>query len=80
MNTITVDSNIYKGAEWFAKRHHTSVEKMVEDFLSKFSISMERKKDAPLPEDFARLEGILAGVEKQRGTDDKLDCLLEKYK
>lgn len=36
MNTITIDSKIYKGAEMYAKLHNISVERLVEKFLQTF--------------------------------------------
>ena len=36
MNTITVDSNIYRGAEIYAKLHNISVDRLVEKFLLSF--------------------------------------------
>lgn len=36
MNTITVDSNIYRGAEIYAKLHNISVDRLVEKFLMTF--------------------------------------------
>lgn len=36
MNTIATDSNIYKGAEIYAKLHNISVEHLVETLLEKF--------------------------------------------
>lgn len=36
MNTITIDSNIYRGAEIYAKLHNISVERLVEKFLLTF--------------------------------------------
>ena len=34
MNTIAINSNMYKGAEMYAKLHHISVEAVVEKGLS----------------------------------------------
>lgn len=36
MKTIAIDSNIYKGAEMYAKLHNISVERLVEKFLMTF--------------------------------------------
>ena len=33
MNTLTIDQNIYNGAEIYAKRHNVSVQQLVEDYL-----------------------------------------------
>ena len=39
MNTITIDSKIYKGAEMYAKLHNISVDHLVETLLEKFQVS-----------------------------------------
>lgn len=36
MKTISIDSDIYKGAEMYAKLHNISVERLVENFLLTF--------------------------------------------
>lgn len=41
MNTITIDSNIYQGAERYAKLHNLSLKQMVENFLLKFQAGKE---------------------------------------
>ena len=42
MNTIAIDSNIYKGAEMYAKLHNISVEHLVETLLKQFqSVSVK---------------------------------------
>ena len=33
MNTLTIDQNIYNGAEIYAKRHNVSVRQLVEEYL-----------------------------------------------
>ena len=33
MNTLTIDQNIYNGAEMYAKRHNVSVQQLVEEYL-----------------------------------------------
>ena len=38
MNTITVDSNIYRGAEIYAKLHNISVDRLVEKYLMTFQM------------------------------------------
>ena len=38
MNTITIDSKIYHGAEMYAKMHNVSLEQMVEKYLAKFQV------------------------------------------
>ena len=38
MNTITIDSKIYHGAEMYAKLHNISLRQMVEKYLAKFQV------------------------------------------
>ena len=38
MNTITVDSKIYRGAEIYAKLHNISVDRLVEKYLMTFQV------------------------------------------
>ena len=38
MNTITVDSKIYRGAEIYAKLHNISVDRLVEKYLMTFQM------------------------------------------
>ena len=38
MNTITVDSKIYRGAEIYAKLHNISVDRLVEKYLMTFQL------------------------------------------
>ena len=40
MNTIAIDSNIYRGAEMYAKMHNISLRQMVEGYLAKFQESV----------------------------------------
>ena len=42
MNTLTIDQNIYNGAEIYAKRHNVSVRQLVEEYL--VSIQMVEKQ------------------------------------
>ena len=43
MNTITIDSNIYQGAEMYAKLHNVSLRQMVEAYLAKFQVTVSSK-------------------------------------
>lgn len=38
MNTIAVDSNIYQGAERYAKLHNVNLKQLVEEFLMKLQM------------------------------------------
>lgn len=43
MNTISIDSNIYMGAERYAKLHNISLQQLVEDCLRKFQDALSSK-------------------------------------
>ena len=79
MNTISVDSNIYRGAELYAKLHNLSLGQMVEKYLLRFQVPTARKQPSlTLPAHLEKLGGCLAGIEDEN--DKKLNYLLEKYK
>lgn len=79
MNTITIDSNIYRVAESYAKRHNISVRQLVENYLQKIlSPKVSEKSSLKMPQHLEDLGGCLAGVEDEK--DEKLNYLLEKYK
>mgnify|MGYP000005353924 FL=1 len=79
MNTISVDSYIYRGAELYAKLHNVSIGQMVEKYLLRFQVPTSRKLPSlTLPAHLEKLGGCLAGIEDEN--DEKLDYLLEKYK
>lgn len=79
MNTIIIDSNIYRGAESYAKRHNISVRQLVENYLQKIlSPKVSSKPSLNLPPHLEDLGGCLSGVEDEN--DEKLNYLLEKYK
>ena len=44
MNTISIDSNIYKGAELYAKLHNISVEAVIEKGLTLLLENLTSKK------------------------------------
>ena len=79
MNTITIDSNIYRGAEDYAKRHNVSIKQLVETYLRKIlSPEAPDKPALDMPPRLEKLGGCLAGVEDDK--DEKLNYLLKKYK
>lgn len=45
MNTITIDSNIYKEAEIFAHKHNLSLKQIVEKYLSQLSNITSTKQE-----------------------------------
>lgn len=51
MNTITVDSKIYKGAEIYAKLHNISVDRLVEKYLMTFQIHSSETESMPQESD-----------------------------
>ncbi len=79
MNTITIDSNIYRGAEKYAKLHNVNLKKLVEDFLMKLQMpSMETQEtELQLPERLEWLGGCLSGVPDDK--DERMKFLMEKY-
>lgn len=77
MTTIAIDSEIYSGAETYAKKHNLSVQQMVEDFLKRFQTTSSQESTAVvLPEKWERLCGILEGVEDK--TDDRFNYIINK--
>lgn len=79
MNTITIDSTIYRGAEDYAKRHNVSIRQLVETCLRKvLSPEVPDKPSLDMPPHLEKLGGCLAGVEDDK--DEKLNYLLQKYK
>lgn len=80
MNTITIDSNIYQGAEKYAKLHNVNLKKLVEDFLMKLQMpSVETQEtELQLPERLEWLGGCLSGVSDDK--DERMKFLMEKYK
>ena len=79
MNTITIDSNIYKEAEIFAHKHNLSLKQIVEKYLSQLSnITFTKEEKYKLPKHLESMVGCLSDVKDQN--DDKLNYLLNKYK
>ena len=77
---IVLDINRYPEVAIYAKRHNISVKQLVEDLLTQFQFSIERKGAASLqlPPRLEKLGGCLADVSDP--SDEKLNYLLEKYK
>ena len=80
MNTITIDSNIYQGAERYAKLHNVNLKQLVENFLMKLQMSSSetQKMELQLPERLERLGGCLSEVTDEN--DERMNFLMEKYK
>ncbi len=43
MTTISIDSNIYKGAEIYARKNNISIRELVENSLKKFIVSEKKE-------------------------------------
>ena len=79
MNTISIDSNIYRGAEIYAKLRNISIKQMVGKYLQKFQMPVVKEQSSlTLPAHLEKLGGSLADVTDEK--DDKFNYLLEKYK
>ena len=61
MNTISIDSNIYKGAELYAKLHRISVEAVIEKGLTLLLGNLTSKKK--VADENAEFQKALAYVE-----------------
>lgn len=88
MNTITIDSKIYRIAEMYAKLHHVSVEtvfeKSVNLFLKKFMVSHEEVSQASKYYISPKVKALETGFRcpKDLSVDYKeelSDALAEKY-
>lgn len=77
MNTIAVDSNIYQGAERYAKLHNVNLKQLVEEFLMKLQMpsSYIQKMELQLPERLERLGGCLSEVTDDK--DERMNILME---
>ena len=63
MNTITIDDNIYRGAELYAKLHNISITKLVEkailNIVSQKEKPFELKKEEELSPEIRSLIGVV---------------------
>ena len=75
MTTIAIDSNIYIGAEEYAKAHNVSVRELVENFLKGIQRPVG-KKEVVLPKKWEALCGILSDV--QDPTDERYNYIINK--
>ena len=86
MNTIAIDSNIYKGAESYAKLHNISVtaaiEKAISMFLQKVQHKQKLMETTEFKEALAYVKSIVPSEGKNVPADENgLDALVEqKYK
>lgn len=86
MNTISIDPNLYKGAELYAKLHNISIKSLVEkallNILGQENNSFELKKEADLSPEVKSLIGIAkpsSPKEDINGRDARMEYLNEKY-
>ena len=86
MNTIAIDSNIYKGAESYAKLHNISVtaaiEKAISMFLQKVQPKQKLMETTEFKEALAHVKSIVpSGGNPVPADENGLDALVEqKYK
>lgn len=78
MNAITINTEIYKGIEIYAKKHNVSINQLVEDYLKRLLANSAAQTKKDLPDSLKKMRGVLADVADK--DDDKLNYLLEKYK
>lgn len=83
MNTIAINSNIYKGAEMYAKLHHISVEAVVEKGLSllleKFNPKEKTVSNSELEQAMAIMDTMMAKGGKQIPADENpMDVFVEQ--
>lgn len=86
MNTISIDPNLYKGAELYAKVHNISIKSLVEkallNILGQENSSFELKKEADLSPEVKSLIGIIKPSSQEEdinGRDARMEHLNEKY-
>ena len=69
--TLSVDEEAIRKARWFSKRHHTSISRLVSDFLS--SLGNAENPDTPI---VTRLRGVLRSDAR---VEDYEEYLIEKH-
>lgn len=86
MNTITIDDNIYRGAELYAKLHNISITKLVEkailNIVSQKEKPFELKKEEELSPEIRSLIGVVKSpsqIEDLNGQNARMEYLKEKY-
>ena len=86
MNTITIDSNIYKGVESYAKLHNISIESVIEKGLTLFLDMMipptAKKEGKNLDEALALMDSMMIkGGKTIPADEDAMETFVEtKYK
>lgn len=86
MNTITIDDNIYRGAELYAKLHNISITKLVEkailNIVSQKEKPFELKKEEELSPEIRSLIGAVKSpsqIDDLNGRNARMEYLKEKY-
>jgi hypothetical protein len=69
--TLSVDEEAIRKARWFSKRHHTSISRLVSDFLA--SLGNSENPDTPI---VTRLRGVLSPDTR---IEDYEEYLIEKH-
>ena len=76
MSTLTIDKNIYNGAELYAKKHNISLQSMVEEMLKSVISSKPSEEPSSLPAKWEKLCGILRGVADEN--DERFNYIINK--
>lgn len=81
-NFITIDIRKHPAALQYAANHHTSVQTMVENYLSSFYEEVAVVNElSKMPPELQRLCGIASGLKDYRDPEDeRFNYLMEKYK
>ena len=86
MNTIVIDTNIYKGAEVYAKMHNISIKELVEkailNVVGQRNSSFKLKKGNELSPEIRSLIGIAQPSKNNNdinGREARNEYLSEKY-
>lgn len=85
MNTVTIDSKIYKGVENYAKLHNISIESVIEKGMTLFLgtlIPTAKKKEKNLDEALALMDSMMIkGGKTIPADEDAMETFVEtKYK
>ena len=87
MNTISIDSNVYKGAEIYARLHNTNVKDFIENAIiaavgknAQKAVRCTMKSEDELSPQVRSLIGIAntADTDDINGCDERMKYLMEK--
>jgi hypothetical protein len=76
--TLQIDGSVIASAKQFAAARHTSLSKLVENYLK--SITRETGQEKRLPGVVGELAGLLKGVDADESRKAQADHLEEKYR